>query len=90
MERAEATAIHRHDIDDRIRTLYQHYDPTHYCVDDHYLFTDKTLDERIASPLDDKTTWLQAVSWADKIAAETASNEHTQMRQTMQAWLNST
>ena len=87
MEKAQALHTLKQTTNERIIQLYNDYLPQNFAANDRYLFTDKTLTERLASNQTTKETWLQAVEWAIDIAREATENENHQMRQTMQAWL---
>ena len=87
MERAEETDTLCQALDDRIRESYAQYDPEEYAPEDHYLFTDKTLQARLTSSRTEKETWIQAIEWAHEMAEEVNNNENTQMRNSITEWL---
>ena len=89
MERAAELHCTQSTIDSQIRSLYANYRPDNYMANDRYLFEDKSMEARLATQYDEKEIWLQAVSWADETAKDDRQNEHSQMRNTMQAWLQS-
>ena len=89
MERTAAFQSNLCSLNNQITHKYANYNPRNYDVNDRYLFTDKTLQQRLATPISTKETWLQAVAWAEELAHEASANENTQMRLTLQHWLSS-
>ena len=88
MDRAESLQNTKQQLNDQITELYDTFDPDNYQREDHHLFMGQTLQQRLLMAKNNKYTWIHSVTWARKIALADQQSEHTQMRNTMDAWLN--